>query len=140
MNVTDYLAAFDRRDWQTREKAIPAVAGSDLCETTVVVSASREKATEVAGERENVEAGITDDEFHDVTVARRPGRRVRPGGSEPRSLNGLFGLQRRFPDPVEGVRVIPFEFSHLLYVVVVVRERLVDGGQREVELVGDVGG
>jgi xylose dehydrogenase (NAD/NADP) len=69
MNVTDYLAAFDRRDRQTREKAIPAVAGSDLCETTVVVSASREKATEVAGERENVEAGITDDEFHDGAAA-----------------------------------------------------------------------
>jgi xylose dehydrogenase (NAD/NADP) len=86
MDVTDYLTAFDRRDWQTREdgtvrvamvalgwwtreKAIPAVQASDLCETTVAVSSTREKASEVADEWDTVERAITYDEFHDGEAA-----------------------------------------------------------------------
>ena len=86
MNVDEYLGEFDRRDWQTteegtvrfamialgwwtREKAIPAVQESNLAETTVVVSGSREKATDVADEYDTIERGLTYEEFHDGAAA-----------------------------------------------------------------------
>jgi len=76
------LEAFARRDWQTvtddgplrfamiglgwwvREEAMPAVADSELCTTTVAVSSSTEKAETVAAEN-GLERGITYQEFHD---------------------------------------------------------------------------
>ena len=82
MDLQDLLDGFGRRDWQsaqpedgpvrlamvgigwwTREQAIPAVEESDLCETTVAVSSSREKAGAVVDEADTVERGITYDEF-----------------------------------------------------------------------------
>ncbi len=75
---------FDRRDWQettetddpvrfamvgvgwwTREQAMPAVVSADLCETTVLVSGDRAKATDVAATSETVEHALTYEEFHD---------------------------------------------------------------------------
>ncbi|WP_132057161.1 D-xylose 1-dehydrogenase Gfo6 [Halorussus amylolyticus] len=86
MNTTDSLATslddFDRRDWQTetdfepvrfamvglgwwtRDEAIPAVADSEVCETTVVVSGDRKKAEEAA-EEFDVAHGLTYEAFHD---------------------------------------------------------------------------
>jgi len=55
--------------WWTRQAAIPAVQGSDYCETTVAVSSSTEKASEVADEHDTIEAAITYDEFHDGAAA-----------------------------------------------------------------------
>ena len=82
MDLQDLLDGFDRRDWQTagaedgpvrfamvgigwwtREQAIPAVEEAELCETTVAVSSSREKAGAVVEEAETVERGITYDAF-----------------------------------------------------------------------------
>ncbi|WP_114575904.1 D-xylose 1-dehydrogenase Gfo6 [Saliphagus sp. LR7] len=51
--------------WWTRDQAMPAVADSGRCETTVVVSGSAEKAEEVADDEETVEAGLTYEEFRD---------------------------------------------------------------------------
>ena len=82
MVLRDYLADFGGRDWQeieegtvriaaiglgwwTRDEAIPAIQNGDLCETTVVVSGSIEKADRVAAEVETVEAAITYEDFHD---------------------------------------------------------------------------
>ncbi|MFC4551123.1 MULTISPECIES: D-xylose 1-dehydrogenase Gfo6 [Halorussus] len=84
MAVDDYLRSVRRRDWEelesgtlrlamvglgwwTREQAIPAVADSKFCETTVVVSSSREKAESVADEAETdtIAATVTYDEFVD---------------------------------------------------------------------------
>ena len=80
------LADFDRRDWQTetdleplrvamvglgwwtRERAIPAVADSDFCETTVVVSGDAEKAEDVADETESVERALTYDQLRGGTA------------------------------------------------------------------------
>jgi xylose dehydrogenase (NAD/NADP) len=82
MDLATALAAFDRRDWQTAdaddgpvrvamlglgwwtiEQAIPAVAAGELCETTVVVSSSREKAERVRDDHGTIERAITYDEF-----------------------------------------------------------------------------
>jgi xylose dehydrogenase (NAD/NADP) len=87
MNLTDYVQSFTRRDWQTVEnggpvriamiglgwwtieETIPAVAETERCETTVLVSSSPEKAERVAAETETVERAITYDEFHDGAAA-----------------------------------------------------------------------
>jgi len=88
MDLQEFLDRFDRRDWQeaedgtvrlamvgigwwTREHAIPAVASSDRCETTVAVSSSREKAERAIEDVETGERGITYDEFHDGAAADR---------------------------------------------------------------------
>ncbi|MCU4744666.1 D-xylose 1-dehydrogenase Gfo6 [Natronoglomus mannanivorans] len=82
--LQSYLDSFSHRDWQqsddsagpirfamvglgwwTRDKAMPAVDNSTFCETTVVVSGSKEKAETVAAGTETVEAGLTYEEFHD---------------------------------------------------------------------------
>jgi len=82
-----YLDDFDRRDWQeatpadgtvrfamvgvgwwVREQAAPAVAASDLCETTVLVSREREKAANAA-DALGVERGISAAEFRDGVAA-----------------------------------------------------------------------
>jgi xylose dehydrogenase (NAD/NADP) len=55
--------------WWTKEMAMPAVADSELCETTVVVSSSKERATDLAATHETVEHGVTYDEFHDGTAS-----------------------------------------------------------------------
>ncbi len=81
MELERVFDEFTARDWQTREsgtvrfamvglgwwvldRAIPAVAQSDLCETTVAVSGSAEKAARVASEHD-LEAGVTYDAFMD---------------------------------------------------------------------------
>jgi len=87
MELAEHLSGFTRRDWQeiedggpvrvamvglgwwAREMAIPAVADSDFCETTVVVSGDREKAEAVARDADTVERGLTYDEFHDGAAA-----------------------------------------------------------------------
>jgi xylose dehydrogenase (NAD/NADP) len=87
MHPEDYIAEFTRRDWQTvtdadpvrfamiglgwwtREEAIPAVAESDLCTTTTVVSSTTEKAERVAGKTDTIEHALTYDEFHEGTAA-----------------------------------------------------------------------
>ena len=85
MDLQQYLGDFTRRDWQradegtvrvamigvgwwVREFAIPAVADSDFCETTVLVSSNPEKAERVA-ERCGAEAAINYEEFHDGAAA-----------------------------------------------------------------------
>lgn len=82
MDLDRIFETYTERDWQTREsgtvriamiglgwwtveKAMPAVASSDLCETTVLVSSSREKTERVATDHGTVERGITYEEFHD---------------------------------------------------------------------------
>ena len=84
MDLSALTEGFTRRDWQeltetddpvrfamvgvgrwTREQAMPAVAASDLAETTVLVSGDREKAAAVASSSETVERAITYEEFHD---------------------------------------------------------------------------
>ena len=82
MTVDTYLRQIRERDWAeletgtlrlamiglgwwTREQAIPAVAESQFCETTVAVSSTREKAETVAAEIPTIEAAITYDEFVD---------------------------------------------------------------------------
>ena len=67
MDLEAHLRDFTRRDWEesveggpvrvamvglgwwTRERAVPAVAESDYCETTTLVSRSKAKATEAPG-------------------------------------------------------------------------------------------
>ena len=85
MELSDVFEAYAERDWQTRsegtvrfavvglgwwvlERALPAIEASDLCETTVAVSSSEEKAGRVADEH-GLEAGVTYEEFHDGTAA-----------------------------------------------------------------------
>ncbi|MFB6119623.1 MAG: D-xylose 1-dehydrogenase Gfo6 [Halobacteriaceae archaeon] len=85
MDLQQYLGEFTRRDWQRAEGgtvrfamigvgwwvtdfAIPAVADSEFCETTVLVSSDAEKAQRVADDC-GAEAGITYEEFHDGTAA-----------------------------------------------------------------------
>ncbi|EMA58422.1 D-xylose 1-dehydrogenase Gfo6 [Halorubrum lipolyticum] len=82
MSAADYLETVRDRDWErlesgtlriamislgwwTREQAIPAVADSEFCETTVLVSRSREKASAAAEEIPTVEAALTYEEFTD---------------------------------------------------------------------------
>lgn len=76
----EWLDAYERRDWQTTTEgtlryaliglgwwttdvALPAIADSDLGETTVLVSSSTEKAEGIAAAND-VEHGISYDEFH----------------------------------------------------------------------------
>jgi len=87
MELSSYLDEFARRDWEepteegpvrfamvgmgwwTRTQAIPAVAESDYCETTVVVSRSEEKAAEAATLADSIEHAITGEQFHDGVAA-----------------------------------------------------------------------
>jgi len=81
MKLGDGIERFTERDWQTTEDgtvrfaliglgwwtvdvSIPAIEQSDLCETTVLVSSTKEKAQSHA-ETHGAEVGITYDEFHD---------------------------------------------------------------------------
>ncbi|WP_303657543.1 D-xylose 1-dehydrogenase Gfo6 [Haladaptatus pallidirubidus] len=50
--------------WWTVDVAIPAIESSTLCETTVLVSGSKEKAERIADEHD-IEHGLTYDEYHD---------------------------------------------------------------------------
>jgi predicted dehydrogenase len=85
MDLAEAFEAYAERDWQTRsegsvrfamvglgwwvlDNAMPAVEESDLCETTVAVSSSKEKAGRVADEH-GLEAGVTYEEFHDGAAA-----------------------------------------------------------------------
>ena len=80
MTVDEFLRGVTARDWErlesgtlrlamvglgwwTREQAIPAVADSKFCETTVLVSSSHEKGDEVAEDVPHVEATLTYEEF-----------------------------------------------------------------------------
>jgi xylose dehydrogenase (NAD/NADP) len=75
------LTDYERRDWQTTtegtvryaliglgwwttDQAIPAIENAELCETSVLVSGSAEKARRIA-DRHGVPNAITYDEFHD---------------------------------------------------------------------------
>ncbi len=51
--------------WWTKEKAMPAVERSELCETTVLVSGDKERVESVVDSHETVERGLTYEEFHD---------------------------------------------------------------------------
>ena len=79
--MREWLDSYETRDWQTTtdgtvryalvglgwwttDVALPAIADSELGETTVLVSGSAEKARRVASER-GVEYGISYDGFHD---------------------------------------------------------------------------
>ena len=79
--MKDWLDAYDAREWQTTSEgtvryaliglgwwtidvALPAISESDLGEATVLVSSSSEKAERLASEND-VDAGISYDEFHD---------------------------------------------------------------------------
>ncbi len=55
--------------WWTRAEAVPAVEEAAFCETTVLVSGSKEKAQETADLAESIEHGITYEEFHDGAAA-----------------------------------------------------------------------
>ena len=82
MAIDDYLETVCARDWAglgsgtlrvamiglgwwTREQAMPAVEASDFCETTVLVSSSRERAADLAAETPTAEAALTYDAFAD---------------------------------------------------------------------------
>jgi len=82
MPLEAFLDDFERRNWQTTtdgtvrvaviglgwwtvDQAIPAIADSDLCETTVAVSGSKDKAERVAADTATATHGLTYDEFHD---------------------------------------------------------------------------
>jgi xylose dehydrogenase (NAD/NADP) len=87
MELATHLSGFTRRDWQeieaggpvrfavvglgwwARDMAIPAVADSTFCETTVVVSSDAGKAREVARETDTAEHGITYEAFHEGAAA-----------------------------------------------------------------------
>lgn len=83
MTLGDYLDRYDRRDWQSadedagpvrfalvglgwwaRDVALPAIEASTFCETTVLVSSSREKAERVAAGTD-IEHAITYEQFHE---------------------------------------------------------------------------
>jgi predicted dehydrogenase len=51
--------------WFTRGRALPALEASDVCEPSVLVSSSAEKASTLAEETEGATTGITYGEFHD---------------------------------------------------------------------------
>jgi len=55
--------------WWTRAEAVPAVEESDFCETTVLVSGSKEKARAGKDLAGSIEHGITYEEFHDGVAA-----------------------------------------------------------------------
>jgi predicted dehydrogenase len=82
MNLNRVFDTYTERDWQTKtdgtvriaviglgwwtvEHAIPAIESTDLCETTVLVSSSQNKATQIAADHESVEEVLTYDAFHD---------------------------------------------------------------------------
>ncbi|XVH33530.1 D-xylose 1-dehydrogenase Gfo6 (plasmid) [Haloferacaceae archaeon DSL9] len=85
MPIEDHLGTFAARDWQTATdvgsirlavvglgdfgctRAIPAMIESDLCEPTVAVSRTPEKARSVAADFE-MSAAISDAEFHAGTA------------------------------------------------------------------------
>ena len=86
MSLENYLDGFELRDWETTtdgvlriaiigvgwwttERAMPAIADTDLCETTVVVSGSASKAERVAENSATVQHGITYEKFHDGAVS-----------------------------------------------------------------------
>lgn len=50
--------------WWTCEQAIPAIEKSKYCETTVVVSGSKEKAENVADDHTTIRRGLTYNEYH----------------------------------------------------------------------------
>ena len=81
MDYTTLFDEFAHRDWQsaeegtiryalvglgwwTTDEAIPAIRDAELCETTVLVSSSTEKAADIADEQ-GVAHAISYDEFHD---------------------------------------------------------------------------
>jgi len=85
MELARALESFSERDWQTTEEgtvrfalvglgwwtvdvAIPAIEDADRCETTVLVSSTREKAERIADEQD-VERGLTYDELTDGVAA-----------------------------------------------------------------------
>ncbi|WP_276274015.1 D-xylose 1-dehydrogenase Gfo6 [Haloarcula litorea] len=55
--------------WFTKGRALPALAESDRCEPSVLVSSSEEKAQRLAAETDGAEHGITYDQFHDGRAA-----------------------------------------------------------------------
>lgn len=84
MGIEEYLSEFDERDWQTTtdgtvrfaliglgwwtvEHAIPAIADSEFCVTTVLVTSSTKKADQVAADVDvdTIVDTITYDDFHD---------------------------------------------------------------------------
>ncbi|WP_435125547.1 D-xylose 1-dehydrogenase Gfo6 [Halobaculum sp. D14] len=86
MSLSEYVDEFERRDWQTTtdgtvrfaliglgwwtvEEAIPAIAESDHCETTTLVTSSTAKGEEVAADVDTVTDVVTYDEFHDGAAA-----------------------------------------------------------------------
>jgi len=85
MGIRSLFEEFTERDWQTTTEgtvqfaliglgwwtvdvAIPAIEETDLCETAVLVSSSREKAERIA-EQHGAECGITYDEYHEGEAA-----------------------------------------------------------------------
>jgi D-xylose 1-dehydrogenase (NADP+, D-xylono-1,4-lactone-forming) len=81
----DWIDSYEERDWQTTDDgtvryaliglgwwttdvAIPAIADSDLGTVSVLVSSSTEKAEEIAAAND-VEHGISYDEYHDGAVS-----------------------------------------------------------------------
>jgi len=83
--MREWLDGYDERDWHsgaegrlryalvglgwwTVDVSMPAIAASDHCETTVLVSSTAEKARRVADEH-GVERGISYEEFHDGVAA-----------------------------------------------------------------------
>jgi xylose dehydrogenase (NAD/NADP) len=82
MSIASYIDQFEERDWQTTtrgtvrlaviglgwwtvDRTIPAIGESELCEVTVAVSGSADKATEVADQFETISHAITYEAFHD---------------------------------------------------------------------------
>jgi xylose dehydrogenase (NAD/NADP) len=55
--------------WWTREEAIPAVAASDCCETTVLASGSAERAAAATDLADTIEHGVDYDAFHEGAAA-----------------------------------------------------------------------
>ncbi|QLG28955.1 Gfo/Idh/MocA family oxidoreductase [Halorarum halophilum] len=55
--------------WFTRGRALPALEASDVCEPTVLVSSTAEKAKTVSAETAGEQTGIDYDAFHDGSAA-----------------------------------------------------------------------
>lgn len=85
MTLDDWLGRYDEQDWRTATEgtvryaliglgwwtsdvAIPAIEASTFCETTVLISSSRDKAERLADEHD-VEHALTYDEYHDGELA-----------------------------------------------------------------------
>lgn len=86
MDLHSHLDDFERRDWRTTsdgvlrfaviglgwwtlDRAIPALADVEICETTVAVSGSKSKAERAVADHDSIEHGITYDQFHDGAAA-----------------------------------------------------------------------